>query len=162
MRCYTTLKTLIGELYIVAENDKLSAIHFGEEEFLNQEDSREVSFNPSHEVLVDCSRQLQEYFSGTRTEFDLPLKQRGTPFQMAVWQQLASIPFGETRSYEDIAIAINNPKAVRAIGQANKRNQLPIIVPCHRVIGKNKSLTGYAGSKIDLKEKLLKIEGVLP
>jgi methylated-DNA-[protein]-cysteine S-methyltransferase len=111
-----------------------------------------------NELLSKTAFQLEEYFSGKRKNFELPLKMKGTPFQEAVWNSLLEIPYGSTYSYQDIAEKINNPKAVRAIGQANKANALPIIVPCHRVIGKDKSLTGYAGKQFDKKEKLLMVE----
>jgi methylated-DNA-[protein]-cysteine S-methyltransferase len=155
------IDTLIGELYLVAEGNVLSVIHLGEEDFVLNEDRQQMSCNPDHPVLKEAAKQLQQYFAGKRKEFDLPLDLSGTKFQQAVWKELCRIPFGETRSYADIAYAINNPKAVRAIGQANKANRYPIIIPCHRVIGKNRSLTGYAGTRVDLKEKLLRHEGAL-
>jgi methylated-DNA-[protein]-cysteine S-methyltransferase len=105
--------------------------------------------------------QLQEYFAGERSHFDLLLNGAGTDFQQSVWSALARIPFGEVRSYGDIAREIGRPKAVRAVGAANGRNPLPIIVPCHRVIGSNGSLTGFAGG-LDIKKKLLALEGALP
>lgn len=92
--------------------------------------------------------------------FDLPLKQAGSPFQEQVWEALSTIPYGESKSYADIAEAISNPKAVRAIGQANRRNALPIFIPCHRVIGKDRTLTGYAGTKTGMKAILLELEGI--
>ena len=101
--------------------------------------------------------QLKEYFGGARKSFDLPLEMNGTEFQLKVWNELCNIPYGEIRSYKDIAEKIGNPKAVRAVGGANHKNKLMIIVPCHRVIGADGSLTGYAGG-IDAKEKLLKLE----
>ena len=101
--------------------------------------------------------QLSEYFAGARREFDLPLRLRGTQFQLAVWNALRAIPYGETRSYADIAAAVGNEKACRAVGMANHRNPVSIIVPCHRVIGKGGSLTGYGGG-IDKKEFLLSLE----
>ena len=101
--------------------------------------------------------QLKEYFSGTRKSFDLPLEMNGTEFQLKVWNELCNIPYGETRSYKDIAEKIGNPKAVRAVGGANNKNKLMIVVPCHRVIGANDSLTGYAGG-IEVKKKLLELE----
>ena len=101
--------------------------------------------------------QLKEYFSGIRKSFDLPLEMNGTEFQLKVWNELCNIPYGETRSYKDIAEKIGNPKAVRAVGGANNKNKLMIIVPCHRVIGANGSLTGYAGG-IDVKKILLELE----
>lgn len=101
--------------------------------------------------------QLKEYFCGTRKSFDLPLEMKGTDFQKKVWSALCRIPYGETRSYKDIAEEIGKPKAVRAVGGANNKNRFMIIVPCHRVIGADGSLTGYAGG-IDVKKKLLKLE----
>lgn len=92
-----------------------------------------------------CAQQLDDYLAGRRTTFDLPMAAQGTPFQQRVWQALADIPFGDTRSYRDIATAIGAPQAVRAVGAANGRNPLALIVPCHRVIGSNGTLTGYAG-----------------
>ncbi|KGK91884.1 6-O-methylguanine DNA methyltransferase [Desulfosporosinus sp. HMP52] len=103
-------------------------------------------------------RQLSEYFSGQRQEFTIPLHQIGTPFQLQVWEELLRIPYGETRSYGDIAAKVGNPKGSRAVGMANNQNPLGIVVPCHRVIGKNGSLTGYAGG-LNVKAKLLELEG---
>jgi len=101
--------------------------------------------------------QLNEYFSKKRKEFSIPLKMEGTIFQKEVWKALIEIPYGQTCSYQDIAIKLNKPKACRAVGGANNKNPIIIIVPCHRVIGKNGSLTGYGGG-LDLKEKLLDLE----
>jgi methylated-DNA-[protein]-cysteine S-methyltransferase len=161
MRVYSKIESIIGDLYLVAEGEVLSVIHIGEEDFLQHEDSEKIVSQPDHKVLKECEKQMCEYFAGQRKQFDLPLDLGGTTFQKLVWEQLCNIPFGETRSYLDIAESIDNPKAVRAIGQANKANRYPIIIPCHRVIGKNRSLTGYAGTRIDLKEKLLQHEGAL-
>lgn len=119
----------------------------------------EITHSPSDPLLTSTLKQLDEYFLGKRKSFDLKIRQNGTNFQLQVWSELVQIPYGKTKSYQEIAQAIGNPKAVRAIGQANKANQFPIIVPCHRVIGKNQSLTGYAGTRTDIKEKLLTIEG---
>ena len=101
--------------------------------------------------------QLEEYFSGKRSSFSLPMAPAGTQFMQDVWQVLLTIPYGEVRSYLEIAKAIGNPKACRAVGMANNRNPLPIIIPCHRVIGANGKLVGYAGG-LDCKEKLLALE----
>ena len=103
--------------------------------------------------------QLNEYFCRTRRTFNLPLEMKGTEFQLKVWNELCNIPYGETRSYKDIAVKIGNPKAVRAVGGANNKNKLMIVVPCHRVIGADGSLTGYAGG-IDVKQKLLNLEAL--
>jgi O-6-methylguanine DNA methyltransferase len=110
--------------------------------------------------LADLSSQLTAYFEGSLHRFSLPLDLRGTPFQLEVWQALQEIPYGEVRSYGDVARAIGRPRAVRAVGMANHDNPVPIIVPCHRVIGSNRTLTGYGGG-LDLKERLLQLEGVL-
>ena len=111
----------------------------------------------SSTLLKDACRQLDEYFEGRRQKFNLALKPHGTNFQRTVWESLLRIPYGETRSYLQQAESISNPKAIRAIGQANSRNPIPIIIPCHRVIGKNGSLTGYAGG-LDRKTRLLAME----
>lgn len=105
----------------------------------------------------EAKKQLAAYFAGKRTDFDLPLQPVGTDFQQAVWMALRQIPYGHTASYADIAQAVGNPKAARATGQANNRNPIAIIVPCHRVIGRNGKLTGYAGG-LDKKEFLLALE----
>lgn len=108
-------------------------------------------------LLIDTIQQLEEYFAGQRTQFCLPLAAIGTPFQRSVWQTLCKIPYGETWSYQQLAEAIGNPKAVRAVGLANGKNPLSIIVPCHRVIGKNGKLADYAGG-IERKAGLLALE----
>ena len=112
---------------------------------------------PDHPVLVQAERELAEYFAGTRVSFSLPLDMRGTDFQKSVWQALLTIPFGETRSYGEIARQIGRPKAVRAVGAANGRNPLSIVAPCHRVIGSNGALTGFAGG-LEAKAHLLDLE----
>lgn len=108
-------------------------------------------------LLLEGKRQLLEYLQGLRREFSLPFAPEGTPFQRKVWQALEAIPYGETRSYQDIAVAVDNPKGVRAVGGANNRNPLPIFIPCHRVVGVKGQLTGYAGG-LPLKEALLELE----
>lgn len=109
-------------------------------------------------ALADvAAEQLKEYFAGVRKTFDLPIKLCGTPFQMRVWQQLQKIPYGQTQTYKQIAEAIGKPKASRAVGMANHNNPIAIIVPCHRVIGSNGLLTGYAGG-LDFKQYLLNLE----
>ena len=108
-------------------------------------------------LLKEAIRELNEYFDGKRTSFDLQLELQGTEFQKKVWKALKEIPFGETRSYGEIAKIIGNEKACRAVGMANNKNPIAIIVPCHRVIGANGKLVGYAGG-VDLKEKLLNLE----
>jgi len=111
------------------------------------------------ELLKEASRQLAEYLDGFRKTFDLPLNPQGTEFQKKVWNALCDIPYGEIRSYKQIAEAVGNPKASRAVGMANNRNPIMIFIPCHRVIGSNGSLVGYGGG-LDMKEKLLSLEKV--
>jgi methylated-DNA-[protein]-cysteine S-methyltransferase len=108
---------------------------------------------------AEVRRQLAEYFAGERHEFDLRLAPEGTPFELAVWTELAKIPFGETRSYGEIARALGRPDAARAVGRANGANPIPIVVPCHRVIGADGSLTGFGGG-LDVKARLLELEGL--
>jgi methylated-DNA-[protein]-cysteine S-methyltransferase len=110
-----------------------------------------------HSVLVETERQLNEYFAGNRREFDLPLDMRGTHFQKSVWEALLAIPFGETRSYGQIARQLGNANATRAVGAANGQNPIPIVVPCHRVIGSNGTLTGFGGG-LETKARLLSLE----
>ncbi|WP_202081494.1 methylated-DNA--[protein]-cysteine S-methyltransferase [Caldalkalibacillus salinus] len=113
------------------------------------------------QALQDVKQQLDEYFRGERKSFDYPLELVGTSFQKLVWKTLRNIPYGEVRSYKEIAQMIGSPKAVRAIGGANNKNHIPIIIPCHRVIGSNGALVGYGGG-LHIKEHLLEIEGYLP
>lgn len=127
-------------------------------DFLDAERPEPRVLPEDSDVLARAAQQLEEYFAGTRTEFDLPTAADGTPFQKAVWRALSEIGYGETRSYLDIAVAIGNPKAVRAVGLANGRNPLSIVVPCHRVIGSNGSLTGFGGG-LERKRWLLEFEG---
>jgi methylated-DNA-[protein]-cysteine S-methyltransferase len=113
------------------------------------------------DMLAPYHRQLKEYFNGTRKEFAIPLDLNGTPFQLQVWQALQEIPYGVTKSYGELAITIDCPRAVRAVGTANGANPVPIVIPCHRVIGKNGTLTGYRGG-LDIKAELLRLEqGIL-
>lgn len=107
--------------------------------------------------LLEAVAQLQEYFTGKRKLFDLPLHPQGTEFQQKVWNQLRAIPYGETRCYQEIALAVGNPRATRAVGMANNRNPIPILIPCHRVVGKDGKLVGYAGG-LDKKRYLLELE----
>ena len=111
-------------------------------------------------LLLEARRQLEEYFAGLRAAFSLPLAPEGTDFQKAVWRELENIPYGETRTYGQIARALGNPNASRAVGMANHKNPVAIMIPCHRVIGADGSLTGYAGG-LDIKETLLRLEGAI-
>jgi methylated-DNA-[protein]-cysteine S-methyltransferase len=157
----------LGTLTLVAHEDGLCQINFGsidekEEELSHwaQKHSLASKIEQNTARLQEASNQLNQYFSNERKQFNLALKFHGTPFQKKVWEALLKIPFGETRSYKDIALHINSPKAVRAIGGAVNRNPLGIIVPCHRVIGSDGSLVGYNGG-LDKKEFLLQHENVL-
>jgi len=143
------LKSPIGTLQICANETSVTAILFQPED-----DFTEHKNTVTHNACL----QLAEYFSGTRKDFDLPLDAAGTEFQRTVWLQLRKIPYGEICNYGDIANRIHNPKAVRAVGAANGRNPIPIIVPCHRVIGANGKLTGFAGG-LSSKAWLLQHEG---
>lgn len=116
---------------------------------------------PRHRILASACHQLDEYFGGRRTEFDVPLDPRGTEFQLRAWQALRAIPYGETATYAEQARRIGSPSAVRAVGAANGRNPLSIVVPCHRVVGADGSLTGYAGG-VEAKRFLLSLEGGEP
>ena len=113
----------------------------------------------SFPIFQSVKEQLERYFAGDAVQFDVPIAAKGTPFQQSVWHALTTIPCGETWSYAQLADAIGNPKAVRAVGLANGKNPVSVIVPCHRVIGKNGKLTGYAGG-IERKQRLLTIEGI--
>lgn len=152
---YQLLETPIGTLRLLSDDGQLVAIEFEGQYAL---DAKPDDADP---VLTETARQLQEYFNGERQDFDLPLAPGGTDFQRSVWQALRDIPYGEVRSYRDIARAIGRASAVRAVGAANGRNPVPIVVPCHRVIGSDGSLTGFAGG-LDAKKRLLQCEGALP
>jgi len=141
----------IGTIGIAEEDGAISQVFFSDDKTLT---GFEVTKTP---LIEKAALQLKEYFDGKRQEFDLPLILHGTDFQISVWKALQSIPIGETRSYKDIAIMIGNPNACRAVGMANNRNPIAIIIPCHRVIGQNGNLTGYAGG-IPVKQYLLALE----
>ena len=149
---YTYIDTPVGTLLLAGYKDHgLRHIAFERSRDAMRPDPHwKESDAPFREVM----RQLTEYFRGKRTSFDLPLHPKGTPFQMSVWKALTQIPYGETRSYGDIARAVGRPRAVRAVGLANGRNPLPIVVPCHRVIGSTGKLVGYGGG-LPIKQALL-------
>ena len=154
---YKLMPSPVGQLTLVARNGKLSAILW-EKERANRVRLGELHQADDSPVLLEAERQLREYFTGTRNQFDLELDFDGTDFQKQVWHALLTIPFGETRSYSQIAQQIGNPKAVRAVGAANGRNPISIIAPCHRVIGASGELTGFAGG-LQAKQYLLALEG---
>ncbi|WJG09224.1 methylated-DNA--[protein]-cysteine S-methyltransferase [Aliiglaciecola sp. LCG003] len=144
---YQYIGTPIGELEVCSSQTAIRSIYFVDSHRQQQE----------NDITQEACRQLRAYFGGALTCFDLPLQAQGTPFQHKVWQMLAKIPYGTTCSYADIAQRMDNPKAVRAVGAANGRNPLSIVVPCHRVIGANGKLTGYAGG-LPRKSWLLNLE----
>lgn len=146
----------IGELAICEENGKIVLVNVVK----TKEDIEEMAKNSIQKetsLIKNTKQQLDEYFAGKRKKFDIPIKLDGTDFQINVWKELLKIPYGETCSYLDIAKRIGNPKASRAVGMANNKNKIIIIVPCHRVIGSNKKLVGYACG-LEVKEKLLELE----
>jgi len=156
---YTHVESPIGRLMIAADDAGLRAIEFPENRHPVR---REGEWREGrHPWLDEARRQLGDYLTGARQGFDLPLAPRGSDFQMRVWQALRSIPFGTTWSYAQLARKIGQASAVRAVGTANGRNPLPIIVPCHRVIGADGSLTGFGGG-LPTKAFLLRLEGALP
>ncbi len=151
---YCYLDTPIGELLLAGDDDALCLVSFPEGSMRRDPDPDWIY---NEKPFAMARQQLTEYFAGERREFDLPLKLNGTEFQMSVLQALQHIPYGETTSYAEIAERIGRPKAVRAVGAANGRNPIPIIVPCHRVIGSHGELTGFGGG-LDTKEALLRLE----
>lgn len=155
---FKTMDTPVGQLKLVASGAALAAILW-ENDRPDRVPLGEMAQQASHPVLLETERQLSEYFAGKRLAFDLELDFAGTDFQKKVWNALLAIPYGETRSYIDIAIQVGNPRAVRAVGAANGRNPISIIAPCHRVIGADGSLTGFAGG-LAAKHCLLRLEGL--
>ena len=144
------LKTKLGNIVIKEEDGCITKVYFEREE---------TKVEPTTEtwLIKKTKKELAEYLEGKRKRFDIPVQTKGTPFQEKVWNALKQIPYGQTKSYQEIAILIGNPKAVRAVGMANHRNPVGILIPCHRVIGKNGKLVGYAGG-LSKKEALLKLE----
>lgn len=147
-------QTSIGELGIAEDGVSITEIFISNNEKQESCDTIEIKETP---LLKKAAVQLSEYFAGKRTEFELPLNPNGTEFQKKVWNMLKTIPYGERWSYKQVAEAIGNPKACRAVGMANNKNPIMIVVPCHRVVGSNGKLVGYAGG-LDIKEKLLYLE----
>ena len=141
---YKEMKSPVGKLKLVATSKALVAVLW-EQERPDRVKLDTMNLDPQQPILIEAERQLSEYFAGKRIQFDLPLQPDGTEFQKKVWQALRDIPFGKTRSYLAVARAVGSPDASRAVGAANGKNPLSIVVPCHRVIGSNGSLTGYGG-----------------
>jgi methylated-DNA-[protein]-cysteine S-methyltransferase len=157
---YGQYQSPIGTIRVIADESGIKRIEIFDDQW-----EEYLKNNPkiveNLELCGEAIQQLDEYFNGKRKQFNLPLSIEGTDFRKKVWQALLTIPYGEVRSYAEVAEMIGNPKAVRAVGQANKANQIPIIIPCHRVIGKSGDLVGYAGNRTSFKEKLLEAEGFL-
>lgn len=154
---FTTYESPIGTLTIVGVDDAVTGLYMPDH---SPAPKPETFGDRDDAALENVVRQLEQYFAGERTTFDVDVRVDDSGFQGEVWRALREIPFGETRSYADIAAAIGRPKAVRAVGAANSRNPVSIIVPCHRVIASTGKLTGYAGG-IDRKRTLLELEGAL-
>ena len=148
---YSTWRSPVGELTLAGDERRLRAL------YLPGRAPRRDGWTRAAEPFATAARQLEQYFAGARAAFDLELEPRGGSFDRAVWALLAEIPYGETRSYGQLARALGRPDRSRAVGGANARNPLPIILPCHRVIGSDGSLTGYGG-RLDLKRALLALE----
>jgi methylated-DNA-[protein]-cysteine S-methyltransferase len=154
----TTVTTPIGELRVVASDEGVRAILLP---LPDRHVPAAAQDDPGHPVLLEASRQLDEYFAGERRAFDLPLDVEGTAFQRSVWDALVEIPYGGTESYGELAERIGRPGAARAVGAANGRNPVPIIVPCHRVIGADGALVGYGGPSeagLAMKHSLIRLE----
>jgi O-6-methylguanine DNA methyltransferase len=166
----TTLASPIGSLFLAASEKGLVALEFdfkpaGKGSLrrgLRQQDeeSKKIVWQESTKHMRPYRAELEQYFAGKRRQFDFPLDLQGTDFQLACWRGLLTIPYGETRSYADMARAIGKPQAFRAVGMANNRNPIAIVVPCHRVIASDGTLCGYGGG-LDVKRKLLELEGAL-
>lgn len=148
-------ETEIGNIGIVENGTAITNLFFGND--VVPLSVRTDTMEKETPLLKKAAEEIREYLAGKRTEFDLPLAPEGTAFQLAAWEALCTIPYGETRSYKQIAEQVGRPKACRAIGMANNRNPIAIVVPCHRVIGSNGALVGYA-SGLDVKARLLDIE----
>ena len=147
---YVVIQSPLGPLTLAAAETALTGIAFGR--WMAGQENRTP-------VLAQAVRELEEYFAGERQEFTVPLAPEGTEFQKSVWAELQKIPYGETASYKDIAVRLGKPGAAIAVGQANSRNPIPIIIPCHRVIGTSGKLVGYTGG-MHIKKTLLTIEGI--
>ncbi|MDK2562601.1 methylated-DNA--[protein]-cysteine S-methyltransferase [Romboutsia sedimentorum] len=153
---YDIYDSIIGKLYVVVSDKGVERVLLDKDEFDNYIQKNDIK--EDKDICRETIRQLSEYFNQSRKDFDLKINIDTTEFRKSVYNEVIKIPYGQTRSYTDIAKAIQNEKAVRAVGQANRVNNIIIIIPCHRVIGKSGKMVGYAGNKIDIKEKLLRLE----
>lgn len=152
MNCQYKYELNLGSIWLAEKDGVLTNLKFGDENL------KEFEIHES-ELLKKSAKQLEEYLNGERKYFDLPISAKGTEFQEKVWEILLEIDYGKVCSYKDIAIKLGNENACRAVGMANNKNPLPIIIPCHRVIGKSGKLIGYAGG-LDLKKKLIDLESL--
>ena len=157
MRSYDTMKSPWGELLLAASERGLTGIYFNRQKY-HPRLGAEWKADPRHPALKAAKKQLKEYFAGKRRDFDLPLDPNGTAFQQAVWKAIARVPYGKTISYGELAKRSGFPDSPRAAGAATGRNPIGIVVPCHRIVGANGSLTGYAGG-LERKRALLVLEG---
>ena len=153
---HTRLETPLGPMLLVSDGEAITGFYYADEPHLPAA-SKNWVHRPDAAIFVRTEQQLREFAAGTRREFDLPVRLSGTPFQKTIWEIIASIPFGETISYSELAGRAGRPKAVRAAGAATGQNPVSWIVPCHRVVGKNGTLTGYAGG-LNRKTTLLRFE----
>jgi methylated-DNA-[protein]-cysteine S-methyltransferase len=169
----TIMLSPVGPLFLAASRKGLVALEYEVRQLGQQTirsrplpsksirgDSKSFRFEESAKAMRQYVRELEEYFAGQRRQFDFPLDLRGTDFQLACWRALLAIPYGETRTYADIARAVGKPRAFRAVGMANNRNPVAIVVPCHRVIASDGTLCGYGGG-LEVKRRLLELEGAL-
>ncbi len=154
---YASVQSPVGPLILGASEKGLLALEFDRGQF-PPKTGKDILWTGSEQALVDYARQLKEYFVGSRREFEFPLDLRGTSFQLECWRTLLSIPHGETRTYGDVARAVGRLHAYRAVGMANNRNPIAIVVPCHRVIASDGTLCGYGGG-LEVKRRLLELEG---
>ena len=157
---YKTIQSPVGALKLVASDNGLAGILWEHDKSARVPHLCDAAEDREHAILLEVERQLSEYFEGTRKAFDLPLDFVGNAFSQKVWSALLTIPYGTTRTYGQIAKQIGNPNAARAVGMANSKNPISIVAPCHRVIGANGKLTGFAGG-LSTKEYLLKLENAL-
>lgn len=149
-----SLKAPIGEVVVIASDRGVHNVMFDPDETPKGIDPDDITRRPSHPMVASALTQLREYFAGTRTEFDLPLDLQGTEFQVSAWKALAKVKYGQTATYARQAASIGRPTATRAIGAANGRNPVAIVLPCHRIVGSDGSLTGFAGG-LGVKQWLL-------
>ena len=156
---YAKIHSPIGPLNLAVSEIGLVALEFDRGSFPPTKDKK-ISWEESPQKIEPYARELSEYFAGKRRDFSFSLDLRGTPFQLQCWRALIAIPYGKTRTYADIARAVRKPQAFRAVGMANNRNPIAVVVPCHRVIASDGTLCGYGGG-LDIKRRLLELEGAL-